>query len=157
MSEWEETAARLREQADRDYPQAWIPEAEGDELVGVVAGVKPAVQTTYGPVPVVEVEDGLHAGWSVWLTHTVLRREFERQRPVLGETILIRYLGRVTPDGGGPAYESYRLVVDRPDQNSDVNWTAIADRYDGAATVPPPASQPAADAPPPHSDDDVPF
>jgi hypothetical protein len=155
MSEWDETAARLRERADRDYPQAWIPEAEGDELVGVVIGVQPAVATSYGPVPVVEVEDGLHTGWSVWLTHTVLRREFERQRVALGETILIRYLGKVTPEGGGPAYESYRLVVDRPDQNTDVDWTAIAERYDGTTITPPARSQPAAD--PPRDDEDIPY
>ena len=41
------------------------------------------------------------------------RREFLRQSPAAGEAVLVRYLGRVQPDGGGPAYESYKLVVDR--------------------------------------------
>jgi hypothetical protein len=124
------TQERLREQADREYPTAWIPEQPGDELVGVVRAVRPAVHTAYGPVPVVEVEQlGTRAGWSIWLTHTVLRREFIRRRPVPGETLLVRYLGRVQPETGGAAYESYRVVVDRPDENSDVDWRGIAGRY----------------------------
>jgi hypothetical protein len=130
MSEQQTTSDRLREQADREYPSAWIPEQPGDEIIGVVKAVRPAVHTAYGPVPVVEVEQlGTHAGWSIWLTHTVLRREFVRRRPVPGETLLVRYLGRVLPETGGAAYESYRVVVDRPDENSDVDWHGVAARY----------------------------
>lgn len=163
MSEWEETATRLREQADRDYPQAWIPEAEGDELLGVLASVRPAVQTAYGPAPVVELEDVLGARWSVWLVHTVLRREFERQRPVLGERVLIRYLGTVRPESGGAPYESYRLVVDRVDENSDIDWAGIADSYGDEPREPVPATSRADEAPPrddeapPRDDEGVPF
>jgi hypothetical protein len=118
----DETLARLRAAADREFPQAWIPEQPGDELAGTVTAVRPAVRTAYGPMPVVEVEQlGTRAAWSVWLIHTVMRREFTRHRPTLGETVLVRYLGRVQPEGGGAPYESYRLVVDRPDENSDVD------------------------------------
>lgn len=146
----EETRERLRQQADREYPQAWIPAAEGDELLGVVTAVRAVVHTSYGPVPVVELEDAVRASWSLWLVHTVLRREFERQRPAVGETILIRYLGKVVPESGGAAYESYRLVVDRPDQNTDVDWRGIAARYDPDEAEPAPVL-PAVD------DESVPF
>jgi hypothetical protein len=142
MSEsWEDTAARLREQADRDYPQAWIPQAEGDEVAGVITAIRPVVHTSFGPAPVVELEAlGVHTPWSVWLVHTVLRRSFERQRPVVGETVLIRYLGKVQPDGGGAPYENYRVIVDRPDVGNDVDWHGIAARYgDDAGPQLPPA------------------
>jgi hypothetical protein len=131
MSEWDETRERLHEQADREYGQAWIPRAAGDELLGRVTEVRPVVHTAYGPAPVVEIEDPVHAAWSVWLVHTVLRREFERQQPKVGERILIRYLGAVRPEGGAP-YESYRLIVDRVDENNDIDWRAIAERYGDA-------------------------
>jgi hypothetical protein len=147
--QWDATRERLQEQADREYGQAWIPQAEGDEIAGVITAIRPVVHTTYGAVPVVELEEiGVRASWSIWLVHTVLRREFVRQRPTVGEVILIRYLGKVSPDGGGAAYESYRLVVDRPDQN-DVDWTAIAEKYD-----PDLASEP---VPPATDDESVPF
>jgi hypothetical protein len=147
---WDETRERLHEQADRECGQAWIPQAEGDELAGVIAAIRPVVHTTYGAVPVVELEElGVHATWSVWLVHTVLRREFVRQQPKVGETVLIRYLGKVTPESGGAAYEAYRLVVDRPDEGNDVNWAAIAERFD-----PDLARQP---DPPASDDEGVPF
>jgi hypothetical protein len=114
--------------------------------------VKPAVRTAYGPVPVVELEQlGTHAAWSVWLMHAVLRREFERQRPAIGEAVLVRYLGRAQPDGGGDPYEVYRVVVDRPDENTDVDWTAIAARH-GDESEPAPTPTPANEA-----DDEIPF
>lgn len=128
---WRETEARLREEADRDYPAAWIPEEPGDELAGTITAIRPAVRTSYGPVPVVELEElGTHARHSVWLLHAVLRREMARARPVPGETVLIRYLGRVQPEGGGAAYEAYKVVVDRVEQGDEVDWRAIAARYD---------------------------
>jgi hypothetical protein len=154
----EETRARLREQADRGYPQAWIPEQAGDEIAGVITAVRPAVRTSYGPVPVVELEElGGATPWSVWLIHTVLRREFLRQRPSLGERILVRYLGRVTPDGGGAAYEAYRLVVDRADQGDEVDWASITHRYDPDLAAEERANEHRHDEPPPLGDEGVPF
>lgn len=131
MNETEDTLARLREQADRGFPTAWIPDDPGQELVGVVVGIKPAVRTSYGHVPVLEVEElRTRTPWSVWLVHVVLRRAVWRARPGVGETILIRYDGRVHPEGGGAPYEMYRVIVDRPDEGNEVDWQAIARRYD---------------------------
>ena len=31
------------------------------------------------------------------------------------------------------AYESYTVLVDRPDENTEVDWEAIAQRYDPGA------------------------
>jgi hypothetical protein len=155
----DETRARLREQADKEFGSAWIPGDAGEELVGVITAIKPAVHTSYGHVPVVELEElGSHVQWSLWLLHTVLRREVWRARPAVGETMLVRYLGRVHPDGGGPAYESYKVVVDRPDEGNEIDWQAIANRYDpetldAEASVP--ASAPAPDRT--SSEDEIPY
>lgn len=149
-----ETRERLRERAERGFPDAWIAKEAGDELAGVVVGIQPAVHTAYGSVPVVEVAElGVGTPWSVWLTHSVLRREFIRQRPAAGETILIRYLGKVTPDTGGASYELYRVVVDRPDEGNDVNWSGIAAKYE-----PDLAGRPGPfDDEPPDDGEDIPF
>src|SRR5215471_6912954 len=146
---------RLRAAADRGYPQAWIPEEPGDEIAGVVTSVRPAAPTAYGSVPVVELEElGGPTPWSVWLVHAVLRREFVRQSPQPGEAILIRYLGKVQPEGGGAAYESYKLVVDRPTEGNEVDWTRLAARYDPDLLAGEPSDRREL---PPLEDEDVPF
>jgi hypothetical protein len=152
-----EALARLREQADRGHAPAWIAEQEGDELCAVVTGIKPAVRTSYGHVPVLELEElGSHTPWSLWLLHAVLRREVWRARPAAGETLYVRYDGRVVPEGGGAPYEAYTVIVDRPDQGDELDWDALARRYDpdfagppDPAGPPPPAREP--------GDDEAPF
>jgi hypothetical protein len=120
----DDVLTRLREQADREHAPAWRPTQAGEEVAGVVTAIRPRVHTAFGPVPVVELarlDDGQPI--AVWAVHTVLKNELVRQRPAPGEMVLIRYCGPVTPDAGGPAYESYRVVVDRLDQ--PVDWSAI--------------------------------
>lgn len=123
----DDVATRLREQADRAWPEAWKPVQPGDEIVGTVIAIRASVATAYGNVPVIELEE-LSTGRpaAVWLIHTVLRREFARAKPTPGETVLVRFKGRVQPTGGGPIYADYKVVVDRLDQAADVDWNAIA-------------------------------
>lgn len=106
-----------------------MPE-QGEELLGVVTDFQPSVPTRFKPVPVVTIRDPHGIDHSVWLTHAVLRREFARQRVELGETVLIRYQGKVRPDGGGDEYASYKLVVDRPRPAAGIDWDAIAARHE---------------------------
>lgn len=127
--DWDEVRERLRQEADRGFPPAWTPEEPDEEIFGVFVGFNPQAPTKlYGPAPVVELEDPTGTRWSVWLLHKVLRLHFERQRPALGERILIRYLGKVRPDGGGNAYDNYALVLDRPTSGAP-DWAGIAQRY----------------------------
>jgi hypothetical protein len=141
LSNHDEVRGRLREQADREWPEAWKPRQPGDEIVGTVTAIRPAVGTAYGPVPVIELAElgtGRPVAW--WLIHTVARNEAARVRPALGESILVRYLGRVQPDGGGPSYASYKLAVDRPDEGSEIDWSAIAEPEDVHGAEPAPAA-----------------
>jgi len=128
--DWNSTVGRLREQASKGFGKSWIPEKPGDELVGYVRAVKPAVRTPYGSVPVLELEEPNGTAWSLWLLHTVLRREVWRVRPIAGELLYVRYDGKITPDSGGAAYESYSVLVDRPESNEPIDWEAIARHYD---------------------------
>lgn len=117
--------ARLSAQADEGHPPAWQPE-EGDELCGVVVAVNPAVHTAYGDVPVVTLQGPNGGRRSVWLHHAVLRRAFVRADVQLGELVLIRYVGRVEPEGGGNPYADYRVAVDRPSPTGAPPWQRIA-------------------------------
>ena len=125
--DWQDTYARLNALADADNPASWMPEVAGEELFGEIIGVNEAAPTKFGSSPVVTIRkpDGEHV--SLWLLHTVLRREFERHEPKIGELVLVRYQGRVTPGGDGNDYESYAVLLDRT--QLDVDWKRIAARY----------------------------
>jgi hypothetical protein len=129
-----DTYQRLRDRATSDAPPAWMPTEEGDELFGTFVDLIPAAPTKFGPAPVVQLAQPSGEVVSVWLLHSVLRREFERAAPAIGENVLIRYLGMVQPEGGGNPYQTYSLTVDR--KAAPVTWEEIANRYDaGAETV----------------------
>lgn len=160
--DWDGVRERLRQDADRGYPPAWQPDEPDEEIFGVVVAVRPMAPTVFGPAPIVELEDPTGTRWSIWLVHTVLRRAFERQRVALGETVLIRYLGKHHPETGGNAYDNYTLVVDRPAPTGQPDWDGISKRYqDGTLDeeIDPPAAHSArAPAPEPDAaDDDIPF
>jgi hypothetical protein len=126
-----ERADLLRERARADFPEAWIPEREGDEFVGVFRRLDRG-HTSYGPCAIaVFAEDGTGADRAVWLIHTVLRNELRRVRPEPGELVCIRYLGKRQPVGGGPAYDSYRVVVDR--EGGGLSWDDLEEAGPDAA------------------------
>jgi hypothetical protein len=157
--DWDEARERLRKDADEGFPPSWQPENPDDEILGTVVAVNPAAPTRqYGNAPVVQIVDPVGVKWSVWLFHKVLRQNFIRQRVAVGEVVLIRYLGKVYPEGGGNAYDNYAVVVDRPVSRGDVDWDAIARRYqDDAGDLDEPQSR-RSEAEPPHpADDDIPF
>lgn len=156
--DWEQTAERMRKRLEEDFPASWQPEAPGDELIGYVRRVVMQAPTSYGPAPVVEIEvPQTGARFSVWLFHKVLRQSFERERVHLGELIAIRYLGEKRPDGGGNAYANYRLVVDRPHDDSEPDWGGMAERYGDESSAPVRRGEPQPDAPYQHDEDDIPF
>jgi hypothetical protein len=152
---WADVVPRLRELAERENPPPWQPE-QGDEIVGYVVALNESAPTAYGSAPVVELEtpNGEHV--SVWLFHATLRREFERARVRAGEAVLIRYHGKVQPEGGGNAYARYTLVVDRPAAGTEFDWSAVAERYGDelAPDAPVPASSSSGEQ---YADDDIPF
>jgi hypothetical protein len=154
---WHEVESRLREAAERENAPAWQPE-QGDELVGFVVALNEAAPTAYGSAPVVELERANGERVSVWLFHATLRREFERAKVRAGEAVLIRYHGKVQPDGGGNAYASYTLVVDRPPTGAEFDWRAVAERYgDELAPGAPEPSGSSSSSGSPLPDDDIPF
>ena len=103
---------------------------------------------------------------SVWLLHTTLRNEVNKQKPLPGETVYLRYQGLQKPKSGGDEYHSWKLVVDRDETRnpSFLPWEGPQDpRTEAEAMVPHstgPATQSEQAAPwnePEPSTDEIPF
>jgi hypothetical protein len=116
-----ERARQLARLAEEELPEAWIPSAAGDTIVGEFVRLEQG-PTVRGPawIAVLKTEDGER---SVWLLHVVLRNELARRRPESGELVLIKYLGKKESSAGQP-YEGYRVLVDR--EQSVADWDAVA-------------------------------
>jgi hypothetical protein len=92
-----------------DLPPAWKP-IPGEVLVGQVEGYDTYVGK-YGESKVCFLRDQASGSLvSVYLSSTVLFNEFKKLRPKVGETVGIRYLGKVDGDDG---YHRYKVIVDR--------------------------------------------
>jgi hypothetical protein len=116
-----ETPAPVPEQEpEQEYPESWLPwkdAAQPRSLVGDVASYELGPDLGYGRNWICTVTDREGKPWSVWLSQKVLLGEFEEQRPMPGERIVLRYIGlQEEPKGGGPAYHRFRLTVEREQQ-----------------------------------------
>jgi hypothetical protein len=85
--------------------EAWKP-SPGEKLIGVVVDVDSRT-TEYGTYVVLTLRQENGDERAVHAFHTVLKREFAKRPPRLGEELGIKYLGK--SDKG---YEAYRIVWD---------------------------------------------
>ena len=112
----------LEDRLSRGYAPAWRPEQPGETLMGEVLEYSTAA-SQFGACPVVTVVDENGEAHSVWLLTAVLRSQFGKARPKIGERIGIRFLGRRI-SASGMEYSDWRVEVDRdpadelPDFNS---------------------------------------
>lgn len=147
------------------FAELWKPE-EGDTLVGTIVEIDQR-DSDYGhgqyPIITVAREDGLEFAFHAF--HSVAKNELARLEPVTGEKIGIKYLGEKTPKGGGKAYKSYRIKIDRTAETGrTIDWSAMksdSDREMQAAGAEraeaPPAAATRVPTPAPPADDDIPF
>jgi hypothetical protein len=101
----------LERQATQDFPRSWVPSEADPSIVGEFLRLEQGT-TAYGPARIVVLKTKDGSERSVWLFHTVLRNEFARVRPKVGELVAVRYLGK-KQGAQGQAYESYRVVSQR--------------------------------------------
>jgi hypothetical protein len=113
---WEQ----LEAEAEREYGEAWLPDKEDSHprtLVGTIVSYDQGPESAYtGERPwIANVEDRDGKQWCIWLNRAVLIGEFDRQKPMPGERIAIRYRGqaeKASQPGMAPA-QLYKLTVDR--------------------------------------------
>lgn len=103
-STWSEMAQELEENAST----FWKPEVEGASIAGKILTVEENAGKNADSILVeLETEDKMTVG--VWLS-TVLEREWQRQKPEIGDVIGIKYFGRKTGKSGHE-YKSFALKV----------------------------------------------
>lgn len=95
--------------------EAWEPwkedgEGEGAAIAGTVTDVSYR-DGDWGPYPVLELRDGAGDHYSVPLYHTVLKNEFAKRNPQLGDTVGIAYKGRKQTKGGQSFHSSELRVI----------------------------------------------
>jgi hypothetical protein len=114
-------AQELRDRLDEPEPEAWQPKVD-PVLTGVIESitVRPG-KDGKPPYPAIVVVDalGTRRVWLAW--HSVAKSRLAELRPRVGESIGVKYLGTHTK-----GYENYRVIVDRPEQAADVDWSAVS-------------------------------
>ena len=118
-------ADELLAKLDQPNPEAWIPKAPGDTIVGVFLSVGSGIKP-FGPAKfaVLATDEGER---TVWFFSEAIRSGFLRAKPAPGERVAVRYLGKEqaknpTP-GRAKEYNNFKVVVDRPlSSSAEVDW-----------------------------------
>lgn len=127
----------LRDRLNQDV-EGWRPEP-GDEVFGNVVSVDQR-ESDYGddyPYIEIETEDGNIVG--VHGFHTVLKRELARLQPKPGDTLGIKYKGKVTgkrtdAKGKPVEFEAYRVVHESAQSEAPApDWDSMGAAADGEA------------------------
>lgn len=115
----------LEDQLEKDYereregyPDAWMPENEGQMLIGTLIDYRENVDSgyNYGPSDVAEIEPDDGEVRAVWISSTVLRKQWEAANPMVGDEVGIIYLGE-RDSKGGMAYHNWSVRIERSDEN----------------------------------------
>jgi len=111
----------LERQAAQEFPRSWVPSESDPSIVGEFRRLEQGT-TAYGPARIVVIRTKDGAERSIWLFHAVLKNEFSRVRPKVGELVAIRYLGK-KQGAAGQSYEAYRVIAQRDEGAPD--WDAL--------------------------------
>ncbi len=137
---------RELDEFDGTYPTT-LKLAPGDIFVGEVVRFETG-PTSYGPQPImVCIDEKTGEECSIWLLHTVLRNEIEKQKPRSGERIGLKRL----PDHETKGYARWVLRVDRDGADGlasgePPDFSRFAPADDAANLAPESQSAPAAAA-----------
>ena len=103
----------------------WRPE-EGDEVEGVVLGVKMAT-SDFGTYPIVFVLGNDDEPVALHCFHTALQNEMTTQRPERGDDVYVKYLGPKSDYDSSKGYkapELYSVLVTKLDDARSV-WDTV--------------------------------
>lgn len=143
-----EKVDRLKELDEQgEYPDRWDPE-EGEEIRGIVRRYTDVDLEKSGLTRLCVVEKENGDVQTLFLSATVLKSEFWKLRPRIGERIFVRYLGKPK----GKDYKKYVVrCLDRP-QEENPDW-GDEGQIIGGQVQEASRPQPVADPDDPFSDD----
>lgn len=112
----------ILDRLNRPPAEPWKPKP-GDTLVGKVVELDTRTGDEYADYPIVTVQtdDGRDLAWHAF--HAVAKAELARRRPVVGDVIGVKALGRPA----GKSYENYKIVVEHATAQAGdgVDWAKI--------------------------------
>lgn len=130
----EEQLDRLRQEMEDDDgspPEMWDPEP-GESLIAELLRFEERT-TKVGPCRVAVVREAdTDELYSVWLSRSVLKNEFDKQSPRPGDMLGLKFHGEKSSRNGQSTYFLYSLRVVR---------TKVAEQLTGAVGVAPAAAQ----------------
>ena len=132
----QDSYAAAKEALERENPQSWVWDTDGDELAGTLIGddIGKTREGDSVPIKLVRTQDG--AVRSLWLFESprLLRELFEEQKPQTGDFLIARrYPKRKTQDGER-SYWPYALAV-VPASPADAERTTVAPPDDSTAAT----------------------
>jgi hypothetical protein len=89
----------------------WIPSEDNAVLVGQLVAVEHGETDFSGPTRIAVLLTRTGEERAVWLFHHVLRNEFARLQPAIGDHVAIAYRGRRVSEKTGNEFVDYRVVV----------------------------------------------
>ena len=103
----------LKRLANIEGPPESVRLEAGETFLGTIVGYSSA-ETAFGPCVIAYVEEEKSGELqSLWLLHRVLRNEFAKQKPRIGDTVGLKYHGTQSPKSGdGQDYHSWSLLVE---------------------------------------------
>jgi len=104
-----------------EFPPIWSPE-EGEKIQGTIRRYSDTELEKSGHTWICAIQTSASEVLSVFLSPTVLKSEFAKKKPKVGERIIIKFLG--TPKG--KAYKKFVVSLpDRPDAASVPDWNEL--------------------------------
>lgn len=117
-------ARRRARLATSTHPPAWVPDGEGDELVGRVVEIVTREHPDWGPYPIVIVEvDGERLAWHAY--GKVAGAQLADAMPRVGARIKVCWVGERTSAAGHP-YRCWRVEVERGPRRSSAMTSPAA-------------------------------
>jgi hypothetical protein len=110
---------------ERSFPEAWVPTKAGDSVEGDFVRLVSGYGKSGDVCPVVVLCDADGVEHAVWLWHLVLRSDFAKLRPELGEHVRVDYLG-TAESAAGRRYHRYAVETNRPTQ---LGWDDLDDLH----------------------------
>jgi hypothetical protein len=102
----------VKSKYDYDFAEGWKPEP-GDVLEGRITGIDTGTND-YGSYPIVTVQREDGTSGAVHCFHSTIRGQLARLRPMVGNKIGIKYMGKrkaKNPTPGRSDYADYRVKM----------------------------------------------
>jgi hypothetical protein len=134
-----------------DFDRSWRPDkGDPNPLVGLFQKLIRATDSNGNRVPVAVLKDKAGTRWGVWIYWDILREEFQRERPRIGEETTVWKSTEKEKSKTGRGYWKFAARTPRSDQ-ATLSWDELAPTSEPELPADPPATKPEDDG------DDVPW